>query len=221
MYIIDTSYFIREIKVAGLQELRSEEVDNLDLFIDEKARLLLHEALGFNLFNEFDSQVVNGKLRTSTPPDERWSNLVNGVTYTIGDEQLRWQGLTCIQGAFKKSVIAYFAFCSFLEDHVSQLTTMGEVRGNSKNASKVNSGQRYVKIWNKFIDMYQGDYSGCHQGIITPNFFVRRGVPFYDYSYGSVQSSGFVSLLRFLSDNNEDYPDASLKLYDYRNQLGV
>jgi len=221
MYIIDATYFTREIRIPGTQELRSEELDLVNLFIDDKSRVLLQEALGFELFSDFDSQIEEGKLRTDPVPDPRWSRLVNGHTYTLSGEQFRWEGLKYMQGAYKKSLLAFYTFCFYLEDHVTQLSTMGEVQGKTKNAPAAGSTQRYVKSWNKFIELYQGDYQGCYLGVNRiPSISIKRGVPFYDYQ-DSYNRGNFVSLLRFLSDNESDYPDAALKLYDYKNQMGL
>lgn len=222
MYIIDQTYFAREIRVPGIQELRSEELDNLNLFIDEKAREILQQALGFTLFNDLDSQIIDGQLRTNPAPDPRWSRLVSGYTYTLSGEEFRWQGLAFSQGAYKKSLLAFYTFYFFLEDHVSQLSTLGEVQGKSKNAPAVNSTQKYIKAWNKFVELYQGDYQGYYSGINrVPNVSIKRGVPYYDYAGDGYDRTNFVSLLRYLSDNATDYPNAALRLYDYKNQLGI
>lgn len=220
MYLINTSYFTRELRIPGLQELRSEVSGILEQFIDERSRVLLQEALGNDLFNEFDAFVqADGTLNPSAT--QKWLNLVNGVNYTSAGETYTWQGLIFTQGAFNKSLLAYYTYCFYLEDHVSQLSTMGVVQGKAKNSSQLNPTQRYVKAWNTFVNLYQGDYYPYYDSYNRlPQVTIKRGIPFYDYR-GVEERSGFVSLLTFLNDNDADYPDAPLKLYNYENQIGV
>ena len=104
MYIIDVSYFIRELSIPNVNETLSESGMNLEYFIDEKVRLLLQKALGYQLFKDFDSNVVNGVLQATTP--QKWVNLVEGVEYTKSGKPYKWNGLIYQDGAFKKSLLA-------------------------------------------------------------------------------------------------------------------
>lgn len=220
MYLINPTYFTRELRIPGLQELRSEVSGILEEFIDERCRVVLQEALGNDLFNDFDTFVqADGTLSPSAT--QRWTNLVNGTDYTNSGETYTWQGLIFTQGAFNKSLLAYYTYCFYFEDHVSQLSTMGEVQGNAKNSTQLNPTQRYVRSWNRFVNLYQGDYYPYYDSYNRlPQVTIKRGIPFYDYR-GVEERSGFVSLLTFLNDNDADYPDAPLKLYNYENQIGV
>ena len=219
-YLIDNTYFVRELRIPGLQELRSEVSELLGQFIDERSRVLLQEALGNDLFNEFDAFVqADGTLNPSAT--QKWLNLVNGTDYTSAGETYTWQGLIYTQGAFPKSLLAYYTYCFYLEDHVSELSTMGVVQGKAKNSTALNPTQRYVKAWNNFVNLYQGDYYPYYDSYNRlPQVTIKRGIPFYDYR-GVEERSGFVSLLTFLNNNDSDYPDAPLKLYHYENQIGV
>ena len=53
MYIIDESYFKRELSIPNINETLSDAKDNLQGFIDDKVRLLLQNSLGYQLFKEF------------------------------------------------------------------------------------------------------------------------------------------------------------------------
>lgn len=223
MYIIDGTYFTRELSIPGVAELRSNSTTELNLFIDEKSRLLLQDALGNVLFNDFDSNVIDGVLDVGAP--QRWLNLVNGVDYTFAGEDYTWQGLKFDQGAYKKSLISYFVYYHWLEDQVSEMTTLGEVRGKAKNTLPINSTQRLVSTWNTFVRLYQGGYDrhynhACRNYSYNPTTYYKRGIRFYDY-FGGNDESGFVSLITFLIHNKEDYPDANLEIYEFQNQMGL
>ena len=106
MYLIDASYFIREIHIPNVNESNNGSGENLDYFIDEKVRLLLStKALGGTLFAEFNGYVSNGVLSNTAP--QKWKDLVNGKTYTKDDKTYIWEGLLQTKGTFKKSLLAY------------------------------------------------------------------------------------------------------------------
>ena len=63
--------------------------------------------------------------------------------------------------------------------------------------------------------MYQ---TGCNN--YNPTVFYKEGVKVIDW-IGNNTNDDYVSLIKFLSDNDQDYPEASLKLYKTKNQLGL
>jgi len=213
MYLIDASYFIREIHIPNVNESNNGSGETLDYFIDEKVRLLLStKALGGTLFTAFNSYVANGVLLNTAP--QKWKDLVNGKTYTKNDKNYIWEGLLQTKGTFKKSLLAYYTYYYWLMDNVSLMSGLGEVRGEAKNAIGVNSTQRLVTIWNEFVKMYQGKNT-CFNGVK----YVYNGVPIEDYY--NQNSGSYVSLLQFLKDNETDYPDAQLEMFEFQNQLGL
>lgn len=213
MYLIDASYFIREIHIPNVNESNTDSGVNLDYFIDEKVRLLLStKALGSVLFTEFNGYVVNGVLPNTAP--QKWKDLVNGKTYTKDGETYVWEGLLQTKGTFKKSLLAYYTYYYWLMDSVSLMGGIGEVRGEAKNAVNVNSTQRLTTIWNEFVRMYQGENT-CFNGVK----YLYNGVPITDYY--NQNSGNYVSLLQYLKDNETDYPDATLEMFEFKNQLGL
>ena len=212
-YIIDETYFQRELYVPNAGELNSGALEELTQFIDEKSRLCLKEVLGYSLFKDFDSNMSYGNIEGTAPV--KWLNLVNGVEYTIDGKSYKWQGLKVEEGAFKRSLLANYTFYYWLEFNQSRMSGVGEVVLTAKNAVNVNPTQRLVKVWNEFVDMYQGS-----EYINTPSTYYKGSVKVTDYYSGS-DNSDFVSLLQFLSDNDTDYLDAPLKMYRKQNQLGI
>lgn len=213
MYLIDASYFIREIHVPNVNESNTDSGVKLDYFIDEKVRLLLStKALGSVLFTELNSNITSGVLSNTAP--QKWKDLVNGKTYTKDGESYVWDGLLQTKGTFKKSLLAYYTYYYWLMDNVSLMGGVGEVRGEAKNAVNINSTQRLTTIWNEFVKMYQGE-KACYNGVK----YIYNGVPITDYY--NQNSGNYVSLLQYLKDNETNYPDATLEMFEFKNQLGL
>lgn len=212
-YIIDESYFQRELYVPNSDELNSGAFNELQSFIDDKARLCLKNALGYALFKDLDDNITDGVLNDDAP--QKWIDLVNGVEYTLDGKTYKWQGLIYTEGAFKKSLLANFVYCEWLTYNQSRMSGVGEVVTTAKNAINVNSTQRLVTIWNDFVDMYQdGIYNYEYQE------YYHNNIKVIDW-LGNSTYNDYVSLIKFLVDNDTYYPDAPLRRYKKQNQLGI
>lgn len=215
MYLIDETYFIKDLIIPTTGGLDVPNLENpFEIWIDKYARLLLQNALGNVLFNELDSQIKDGNLNTDA--DQKWKDLVNGTSYTYGGKSYHWKGLIFTEGTFKGSILAHYVYYHWHVEQLSRMSGMGEVKGNAVNATNVNSTSRTVKIWNEYIEMYQG-----HLERSEYRFSYVRGIPFHDY-YGQ-ENSDYVSLIRFLSHNNNDYPNAlkKIEIEGYQNTMGL
>lgn len=212
MYIINETFFIGEIQVPNTTELQGDADTNLEYYVDEKVRLFLQKHLGSVLYDDLDSNITNGTLDVGAP--QKWLDFVNGCNYTKDDKVYTWKGLQYSEGIIPKSLLANYVFVFWLEDNVSTVLGTGEVRAEAHNAMSVNSTQRLVRSWNKFVEMYQG--SQCSN---NGNFYFVDGVPFIDYY--NVQNSNYVTMVTFLKDNATEYPDTNLGLYAFKNQLGL
>lgn len=212
-YIIDGSYFIKELYVPNADEINSGSGDELSLFIDDKARQCLKNALGYTLYNELDGNITNGTLNTAAPA--KWQNLVNGVEYTLSGNTFKWQGLIYIEGLMKKSLLATYVYYYWLTEQQSKMSGVGEVVVNAKNAININSTQRLVRVWNDFVRQYQEGLSDHNQ-----KSYWKNNIKVIDW-LGNSASSDFVSLIKFIQDNDTDYPDAALIRYQKQNQLGL
>jgi hypothetical protein len=170
--------------------------------------------LGYTLFKDLDLYVdTAGNLKSTTPT--KWLNLVNGVEYTKDGKTFYFEGLLVKEGAFRKSLLANYVFYHWLYYNQSTMSGVGEVILNAKNAININSTQRMVSVWNDFIEMYQGKQSQYHY-----SEYYHRGIKVVDW-LGNNTNDYYVSLVKFISDNEEDYPDAALKLFNSKNQLGL
>lgn len=194
MYIIDETYFIGDLVIpdSGGIDISSTSND-INIWIDRYARELLRDALGDALFNDFDSELIDGELDSGA--DVKWVNLVNGCTYTYNGRDYVWRGLAYKDGEFKVSILAHYVYYHWHQAQITRMSGVGEVRGNAVNATNVNSTSRSVRVWNAFVDMYQKRY------------------------YGKFNSP---SLLYFLLHKDEDYPNALLKIKQgYINSMGL
>ena len=214
MYLIDETYLTREMytpNTGGGVDISSAS-NKVAEYIDKYARLLLQNALGNVLFAQLDGQILEGNLKSDA--DQKWKNLVNGVTYNYFGESYTYKGLLTIEGAFKDSVLAYYVYYHYLVDNLTQKTSIGETISSSINSTRANSSPKARRVWNKYVELYQGGKSRV-QGTLT----FKKGIPFYDYF---TDNNGYVSLIQFLEHNDTDYSNAALLLEDgYKNSLGI
>lgn len=204
MYIIDETYFQSDKAIPNSLELNSSVLNVLEQFIDVKSRLLLKNALGYELFNDLDSNITDGVIDALAP--QKWLDLVNGIEYVKGMETLKWQGLIYTEGEKKSSLLADFVYYYWLENEAIKNTGVGLVTATSKNASNVNYGQTLSRHWNNFVIQYQGN-------LIDYNTLM--------FDFWHYRDNNYVSLLQFLQDNDTEYPNATLLLYNLKNEFGI
>jgi len=229
MYIIDDTYFqAPKREVPNLDEADSKSFAELELLIDEKCRLLLQGFLSVEQFAEFDSYLVDGIFPVDAQPDEllpnyvpkKWIDLVNGVTYTVNDITLKWNGLIYTKGTYKGSLLADYVYYYWITENVSYMTGVGDAKGNPKGANLVNPTQRVVNVWNDFVKQYQSNLYGCYSH--GDLWYLGVGFEFRPdlYPYSSLNNSQ-VSLLQFLYDHNDDYTNDNRISFAIQNQLGL
>lgn len=217
MYIIDGTYFKSlNREIPNLDEADSRSFSELERIIDEKCRLLLLDFLSVEQFQELDGYLVNGMFPTDTTGiPQKWIDLVIGVNYEVNDVNLVWNGLAYSKGTYKGSLLADYVYSFWLEGMASYMTGVGDAKANPKGANLVNPTQRYVTTWNKFVEQYQSDV--C-KNYYQPNFSFVWGL---NYPWSFAYRNSEVSLLQFLSDKNDDYPNDNRKIFEVKNQLGL
>lgn len=212
MYIITPDYFQKQYTIPNIDEMDSKNATVLEICIDQYVRVLLQNALGYNLWKELDQNIIDDVLDIGAP--QKWLDLVNGKTYTKDDKVLNWKGLIYTEGIYKGSLLVPFVYYQFLKENVSLLTGTGEKVLDASNAIGVNSTQRMVMSWNDFVNQYQGQ---CFS--YSVNRYYHNGVFVEDYFTGN--DSEQVNLIQYLQDNETDYPDSQKRLYNVQNQLGL
>lgn len=228
MYIINDTYFNSpKREIPNLDEADSKSFAELERIIDEKCRLLLLDFLTADQFQELDSYLEDGIFPENAQPDpllpdyvpRKWIDLVNGVLYTVNNVNLKWKGLIYSLGTYKGSLLADYVYYFWLESQASYMTGVGDAKANPKGANLVNPTQRYVNTWNDFVKGYQDvlpSYRGSLYGNYYPVYPYNGGTGYYQHYNGQE-----VSLIQFLSDKNEDYPNDNRKFFEVRNQLGL
>lgn len=209
MYLIDKTYFIKNISVPNTEEPTSDESESLDMSIDRYVRQFLQVTLGNVLFTDLDSNVTDGELENTAP--QKWLNLVNGCTYTKDGVDYVWQGLKYELGLYKVSLLAHYTYVNHYQNSVNSV--LGQVGIEPKNGIVVNPTEHLVSVWNEFIEMYQG--ANCTNGIV--NYY--DNVLFVDYYQH--KNNGYVSYLQFLADNKEDYEGFKAGVINFKNSLGI
>lgn len=213
MYIIDETYFQSpKREVPNLEEADSKTFAELELLIDEKCRSLLLDFLTFEQVTELESYLVDGLL--PDPPTgvpQKWIDLINGTTYEKNGVTLIWNGLIYSKGTYKGSLLADYVYYYWLTEMASYMTGVGDAKANPKGANLVNPTQRVVNTWNDFVKAYQGFNGYCSD--ISYNNLVHSLM-----DYNNETNS---SLLRFLSDHNEVYPNENRQFFTVQNQLGL
>lgn len=212
MYIIDETYFTRELSIPNVNEVQTEAYDTLNYFVDEYVRQLLRDALGVDKFNELDTYVIDGVFEPTDAP-QYIIDLVEGKEYEKSGVTYRWSGLISTQGVFKKSLLANYVYYNWLRNSFSIQSGVGEATLNPQNANLVNPTQRLVTIWNSFLDMYQ------NKNLAYSNVYYKGYTQVIDWLGFSANTE--VSLIQYLQDQQADFENASLRVYQYQNQLGI
>lgn len=214
MYIIDDTYFQGEISIPNVEEADSRSSTELERLIDEKCRLFLHSVLGSDLYSELDALLFDGILPTT--PVGKWTKLIYGDSYELDGTTVKWDGICVELGSSKSSLLADYVYTFFLNESNTFLSGVGEMKSNASGTVMVNSTQRYVTVWNRFLSKYQSDLCG--------NLFDFRNY-FLDYQFyypryeRPINKS--VSLVQYLTDNSEDFPNLSFPYFEVKNQLGL
>lgn len=206
MYLISTQEFSRNTLISNVNEINTGINEEVNTYITSCVPKLLINALGTSLFAELNSQITDGELNDDA--DQKWLNLVNGVTYTKDDKDYVWKGLVYDNGLFKESLLTLYVWCEWYRNNLTSMTGVGQVQLQAKNADVVNPLPLLVKNWNSFLEMYQGGISyEC-----TPRVNYINDACFVDY-FNSNNTNNEVTLIQFLKDNPTDYTDANCYIF--------
>lgn len=212
MYLHTSEYYQRDLQVPNINEASSDGgASDIEVLADGVPRVFLQGALGYTLFKDLDDNVTDGVLDGAAP--QKWLDLVNGVEYTKDDVLYKWEGLAYSKGAFYVSILAQITYYNYLSEKLSKTSGVGEVVGKGKNSVNVNSTQKLNSIWNEFVKMNQG--TTCHR---RPSISYHNGIKFTDWIG---DNNNKVSLIMFLQDHAEDYPDAPCETYEIKNYFGL
>ena len=203
MPVIDETFFDKEplfIPNKSTIEVRASSTPpveaSIDRFIELCERELLINALGVTLFDELQSEILKKPIDPDgTEPNaaQKWIDLVDGRNYTLEDMEYRWEGL---RGFKQNSLIAHFVYSSYLLHNNDVLTTTGTVKPKAANADNVTMTPKFIRAWQTFLGMYQGQddflhHHNSHHGLHL------KGID-SDSSKNKTRS-----LLQYLNDSND------------------
>lgn len=209
MYLITKEYFIKKINVPNIEEHNSNEALELEISIDKYSRLFMQNILNNVLFSDLETYIIDGVLENTAP--QKWLNLVNGCDYVKDGKTYTWKGLVTEEGLYKDSIIAYFVYLNHYQSTIN--TNLGQIVLEAKNALNQNPSEHLVSIYNDFVTQYQG--KSCYE----PKTYYVNGLYVEDYYTNS--NSGYVSLLTFLKDNDQDYEGYAARPLEFKNRFGL
>lgn len=207
--IINTSYFLYEpLFIPNAKPIPDAgdgiTVNNsLQACIDSMEYDLLVNVLGQAQYTLLvNSLNPDGTVKTET--DERWRKLIEG-------DGLSWTGLRFNIGINKVSLIAYYVYYQFLFNSERYNSFTGLQRPRDANSTAVNANIELVRVWNKFVEMYQGG-DRCYYNY-WPEIFTEWN--YYNYT------ESHVSLIDYLTANEDIYDCSFIKIYNIKNRLGL
>lgn len=146
MALIDTSYFVGEIKIPNI----ASSINTYNRYIDIFEKEILMKLLGYSLYNELMTAVAS-----PDPLPEKFDKLVNGAEFSFRfdgtDVTDYWPGLV---NSSKESLIAYYCYYKIRNHELSTTTSTGEVKGKKTNSEHVNDSRKILKAYRNFLRMY-------------------------------------------------------------------
>jgi len=194
MYIIDETYFTELIPNINTQ-MDSSVKDRLEKYIDKYSRLMLKASLGKDNYIDFDSNVTDGVLNIGAPL--KWHNLVSGTSYTYNNDEYYWKGIIQEYGTEKSSLLVDYIYNKYATNNLTAATDNGRVILDVKTAKNVNSNDYLRPFWNNFVRQYRGDIYDYQQSFRLSKY---------------KDKTNNVSLIKFLEQNDTDYPNAAMSL---------
>ena len=195
--IIDSTYFILELKHPNANtdtQAASQWRTNAITELDSFIKKYSSLFLKITLgYNMYKVLVSNLDTNglISDNAPQNLLELVKGKTYTKEGKTYRWEGLAFEEFGVKTSLLANYVFCKVLKNEQGFLSDIGNVKLEGKNSVRYTPRQEYTEAWNEFVRLNE-------------------------------ESCGdFVSLIQFLEDHKEDFPESNPKKYKSINLFGI
>jgi len=141
--IIDYTYFIGKLRLpqTGNTDGRTVVEEFAEIYETE----ILKKAMGYDLWKAFTDGIEG-----SGDPDQRWEDLLDGVTFEYKGINLRFNGL---DPEDKITPIANYCYYKYLEDSAADVTLAGVATGAVDNNTRVSPMQKMIDAWNAMVDM--------------------------------------------------------------------
>lgn len=151
MSLVDPTYFVRDIA------LPSGKYDNIQDYIDRYENEIIMELFGYSLGSlilDYDPGTSEQRIKDIVEGKEYNTTQYDGYYPNGGEITVKWNGLLNEE---KKSLIAYYVYCRFLEENISHVTGVGGGKSALENAERGGLAPKYVKAQNKMMELY-GDF---------------------------------------------------------------
>jgi hypothetical protein len=148
MTLITTAYFKRNLNIGDISEGESPIVGNTTNtdFIPFYEKEYLKKSLGYSLWKALDTALTDADDVVGDTA-QKWQDLINGVEYTVGSRTYKWDGFL---NDDKKSPIANYIYCKYMEANYVATTTIGVAANNIQNATRVSPTNQ---IWMAWLEM--------------------------------------------------------------------
>lgn len=188
----------------------------------------LLSAFGVDMYNDFKQYIlVDGGFDENAP--QNYLDLVNGKTYEKDEKEKVWRGI--LETNPRQSFLADLVYYVYKNQTATSSGEFGESLVEGKIGSVASSTPKMVEAWNSFVDKFVGGFRSNPTGLTIEGnpFWVvgsRLGNAFGIDYYGEAHNhSPFVSMIKFLDDNREDYPLLKMKPQhfnlSYKNSFGL
>lgn len=215
MGLIDNTYFINDINIAGT--ILSSQ-NNFDDVIDRYEPEILECGLGYELYKALLADLdVSGD-----PQTQRFIDLIDGAEFTFevcGETVTeKWEGL---RNTDKKSLCSYYVYFQYRSETDSFYSASGQQNeALTENSTKSDNYAKLVKSWNKMVLLY-GDVSiHCYGS-------ANRTISNYGYrtNYRDISTyehyNDLPSMYNFLLANKDNYPEWIFKPIKKLNQFDI
>lgn len=152
MSLIDTSYFIGPLNIAGLssQHIRAK----VDGFIEIYEPEFLSLVFGALLYADYIAGIAED------PIDEIW---------------------TALQSAEMKSALACYVYFYYMRDQETTSTTLGETKQQTENSTPVSSISKQVYAWNRMVVLIRKVYDYLDlNNVVYANWTTDYRYGYYD-----------------------------------------
>lgn len=205
--IIDESYFINDIAIAGTNN--PAIVVGLNSSIVKREKEALISVLGYELYEIF----------IANPTVQIYKDILDGKEFSFefcGKQITRkWVGLANVE---KISLLAYYTYFFYEKDRNEFNSSVGFVNPKVENAVQENPRLKFVNSWNQYI-FQRGDFDKIKTNKFSGNSLLRRGRRFresvclddvFTFNKFDLNTYEFLnddpSLFNFLLANVGDYP---------------
>lgn len=137
--IIDPSYFIRNVFIAG--RTTDEVADVINQFIQMFEPEILQDLMGNDTFQQFIEGI------NAPDPAQKWLDLLFGGSYVDACGRLQyWMGFS---NANKMSILANYVYYNYIRNNNTQTTAGGESVSTTENGQRISAATKAVWAWNE------------------------------------------------------------------------